>query len=302
MQDVDCMPLRRLENKPASVARSSSAVNKLFENFTQLKINGREKDQRLEGYIKFSPGDTLENVRGPSHESLSSYPMDNLLKQTKVASVDANSQANTGLRKTAINQQTLHSQHHTLAEVQAKEADVQALTELTRPLNKKEAAVIELKHINDDVLESDKDGDCSLSNSEPFKKQYSAVLVQLNAANEQVSSALYCLRQRNSYQGNFPQARPRPMANLGDHGGLLSSLDHSTSHTQASGSSVNEVVESSRTKAQTMVDAVMQGMSSLKGVEKMETAIDHVNDRLLPLDDFCMLATDSVHVGLASHD
>lgn len=40
--------------------------------------------------------------------------------------------------------------------------------------------------MNDDVLENQKDGDDSLKESEPIKKQYAAVLVQLNEANEQV--------------------------------------------------------------------------------------------------------------------
>lgn len=43
----------------------------------------------------------------------------------------------------------------------------------------------ELRRMNDEVLESQKEGDNSLNNSEPFKKQYAAVLVQLNEANEQ---------------------------------------------------------------------------------------------------------------------
>ncbi|KAK9289020.1 hypothetical protein L1049_017491 [Liquidambar formosana] len=48
-----------------------------------------------------------------------------------------------------------------------------------------EAVVSELKHMNDEVLENQKDGGNSLKDSEPFKKQYAAVLLQLNEANEQ---------------------------------------------------------------------------------------------------------------------
>lgn len=40
--------------------------------------------------------------------------------------------------------------------------------------------------MNDDVSGNQKDGDSSLKDSESFKKQYAAVLVQLNEANEQV--------------------------------------------------------------------------------------------------------------------
>lgn len=46
--------------------------------------------------------------------------------------------------------------------------------------------VLELSLMNDDVLENQKSDDCSLKDSEPFKKQYAAVLIQLNEVNEQV--------------------------------------------------------------------------------------------------------------------
>jgi len=41
--------------------------------------------------------------------------------------------------------------------------------------------------MNDDVLENQKEGYHILKDSEPFKKQYAAVLVQLNDVNEQAS-------------------------------------------------------------------------------------------------------------------
>jgi hypothetical protein len=50
----------------------------------------------------------------------------------------------------------------------------------------------------------------------------------------------------------------KPMTSLGDPGGQLSSFDCCTGHTQESGSHVDEIVESSRTKARTMVDVAMQ--------------------------------------------
>lgn len=41
--------------------------------------------------------------------------------------------------------------------------------------------------MNDEILENQKDGDNSLKDSEPFKKQYAAVLLQLNEVNEQAN-------------------------------------------------------------------------------------------------------------------
>lgn len=43
----------------------------------------------------------------------------------------------------------------------------------------------ELKRLNDEVLENQINGDNLLKDSENFKKQYAAVLLQLNEVNEQ---------------------------------------------------------------------------------------------------------------------
>ncbi|CAL5347002.1 unnamed protein product [Camellia sinensis] len=303
VQDIDCMPLNPLENMPATLARKAVTIDKFFENFNELKMNGQAKDQKLEGYMKRSPGENLEHVDVPSHVSPTTYPTSNLLKQTKGVSANPNLQAKIGPKETANNQQAANSQPSILAQIQAKEADVQALAELTRALDKKEAVVSELRQMNDDVLESQRDGDDALKDSEPFKKQYAAVLVQLNEVNEQVvkvnllnrqvSSAIFCLRQRNTYQGSSPLTWPRITANLGDSGGPLSSSEQPANHPQESGSHVHEIVESSRIKARMMVDAAMQAMSSLKGggnaVARIEEAIDYVSSRL-SLNDSCMVA------------
>ncbi|XP_059668464.1 protein ALWAYS EARLY 3 isoform X2 [Cornus florida] len=307
VMDIDCMPLNPLENIPASLAKHTTAVDKFLENLNEFKINAQSKDQNLDGFMKFSPGENMENFDGPSQVSPSTYPMSNLLKQG--TPTNANSPAKRVPKETSNNQQAANSQPSILAQIQAKEADVQALAELTRALDKKEAVVSELRRMNDDVLENQKDGDNALNGSELFKKQYAAVIVQLNEINEQVSSALYCLRQRNTYQRNSSLIWPRPLDNFGDSISQLSLFDRSASHSEESGSHVNEIVESSRIKARTMVDAAMQAMSSLKGggntIERIEEAIDYVSIRL-PLDDSCMLAmrtsTPADHGNLASQD
>lgn len=74
----------------------------------------------------------------------------------------------------------------------------------------------------------------------------------------QVASALFCLRQRNTYQGNMLLPWSKTMAGLGDLGGLSSSFDHSAYQSQESGPHVAEIIESSRTKAQKMVDVALQ--------------------------------------------
>lgn len=74
----------------------------------------------------------------------------------------------------------------------------------------------------------------------------------------QVASALFCLRQRNTYQGQTCLTGLKPIAGLGNLGGLPSSFDHSAYQTPESGPHVAEVVESSRSKAQKMVDVAVQ--------------------------------------------
>mgnify|MGYP004716992337 FL=1 len=77
-QDVDCMPLDPMENIPTMLARHI-AVDKFFENYNELRMNEQAKE-----YIKISSGDNVENINGLSNLSSSTYPVTNLLKQTKV--------------------------------------------------------------------------------------------------------------------------------------------------------------------------------------------------------------------------
>ncbi|KAL3812853.1 hypothetical protein ACJIZ3_014121 [Penstemon smallii] len=284
VRDIDCMPSNPFENIPALLGKNTVPLDKFFENFNELKVNGLAKE-----YMKLSPVDNRDNI-------IDGIQLKIIFHQ--VASTNANGQTRIGPVDTATYQPAAYSQPSTLAHIQAKEADVQALSELTRALDKKEAIVLELRHMNDDVFENQKDGDGSLKDSESFKMQYAGVLIKLNEANEQVSSALHCLRERNTYQGNNPLAFARPVTNLADHG------DRSACQTQESGLNVNEITDSSRSKAQTMVDAAVQAISTLKGREdsfdKIEEAIDYVNDRLPSDDSVTPVAPDSKSMNASS--
>ncbi|KAL6535373.1 hypothetical protein OROMI_026747 [Orobanche minor] len=277
VRDIDCMPLNPFENMPAILlGRQTIGVDKFFEHVNKMKINRQAQE-----FMKLYPGDNVDNTADGIKQSAPLAQPASSLKQTKVASANANLQKRTGSAETSGCQQTAYYQ------IQSKEADVLALSKLTRALDKKEAVVLELRRLNDDVFENQKDVDCSLKESEPFKKHYAAVLVQLSEANEQVSCALYCLRQRNTYQGNIPLPWPRPCANSADHSdGFL--LDRPSCQSSEPSSHENEIIDSSRTKARSMVAAAMQAMSSFKGkddtIENVEEAIDYVNERL-PYDD-----------------
>ncbi|KAL8486249.1 hypothetical protein ACS0TY_023092 [Phlomoides rotata] len=292
VMDIDCMPSNHFENMPALLGKQTISVNKCVENF----------DGRVQERVKLLSGDYANEIYAISQLSPSANPT-SLLKQTKVSSVNTDPQMGIGLAETATYQQAAYPQPTTLDQIQAKEADVQALAALTRALEKKEAIVVELRRMNDDAFGNQKKGHSSLKDSEPFKKQYAAVLIQLSEANEQVESALHCLRQRNTYQGNIALGWSRSGTSFADRGGVFSSA-RSASQTCESGTHVNEIVDSSRVEARAMVDAAMQAMSSLKSQEhtigKFEESVDYANDRL-PSDDSSVPAVISFPLNYLAH-
>ncbi|KAK8623864.1 hypothetical protein V6N13_065226 [Hibiscus sabdariffa] len=294
--DIDCMPLNPLENLPASLLRQNAAIRKFVENYNELKMNGQSKESKMEENLKFTQCANLENANSPSRTSPSTFEVGNLSQPVKVDSSSPNLQLKIGPTETVYSQQAMNFQPSAPSLDQAREADVEALSQLTRALDKKEAVVSELRRMNDEVLENQKVGDNYIKDSDSFKKQYAAVLLQLNEVNEQVSSALLCLRQRNTYQGTSSGKLLKPLAKIGEQGSQLSSFDHVMLHVPESVSHVGEIVESSRRKARSMVDAAMQAMSSLrkggKNIERIEEAIDFVNNQL-SLDEFSVPAPRS---------
>ncbi|KAJ6313541.1 hypothetical protein OIU77_014930 [Salix suchowensis] len=277
VMDVHCMPLNPLENMPASMIGHNIALNRYIKNLNELKINVQPAEKKMEEF-NFSPCENLEGASALPHGTPSTYPFSDLLQHPKGGLLGSNTQFNIG-GETVNTQQATNAQPSFCAQIQAKEGDIHALSELSRALDKKEAVVSELKHMNDELLESQKRGDYSLKDSEVFKKHYAAVLLQLNEVNEMVSSALFCLRERNTYQGNTPHVLSKPVANIDEPACHSSSFDSSTDDTQESGSHVVEIVESSRTKAQTMVDAAMQDQSSSCAANP--GAINHAPDAKL---------------------
>ncbi|MBA0681579.1 hypothetical protein Goari_023375, partial [Gossypium aridum] len=289
VMDVDCMPLNPMENLPASLSRQNAAIRKFVENYNELKMNGQSKESKMEENIKFMQCDNLENANSPSRTSPSTFSVGNLSQPVKVDSSSPNLQLKIGPTETVYTLQAINSQPSAVSLVQAREADVEALSQLTRALDKKEAIVSELRRMNDEVLENQKGGDNYIKDSDSFKKQYAAVLLQLNEVNEQAWDAnkpscfISTLLQRNTYQGTSSGKLLKPSGKIGEQGSQLSSFD-AMHHVQESVSHVAEIVESSRRKARSMVDAALQAMSSLrkggKNIERIEDAIDFVNNQL----------------------
>lgn len=308
VMDTDCMPLFPLENMPASLATQNVAFCKFMENFNELKMNGIAKEWKVEENVKFSLYQNLESTNSPSRFSPSTKSISSFFQQAKVESLSPNLQLKLGPSGTVCTQEVIHSHPSVLAQLQAREADVQALSELTRALDKKEAVVSELRRMNDEVLDNQKGGgENFVKDSDSFKKQYAAVLLQLNEINEQVSSAILCLRRRNTYHGAPSPLLKKPLATTGDRGGYPSSVDRPAYNTQESVSHVAEILESSRAKAKSMVSAAIQAILSLrkagKVIEKIEDGIDFVNNQIL-LDDskVAVLKSPGVNGNLAPQE
>ncbi|KAI4345449.1 hypothetical protein L6164_012572 [Bauhinia variegata] len=303
VMDIDCMPLNPLENMPASLIRHNVTSDKLNDDFIELKLNGKLKQGKIEEHVIISPNENSENIEGlyisPPIHGISSLSKQDVSSSTK-------SQLEIGNAQLASS-----SLPYLLAHAQTKEADVLAVSELIRVLEKKELVLSELKHMNAEVVENQKDGGNSLKDSEPFRRHYAAVLLHLHEVNEQVSSALLCLRQRNKYQGSSSVLSVmKPTANSEDPGGQASSSNCSACYNQESLSHIAEIVESSRTKARKLVEAAVQAMSYFRKTEntgeRIEEAINFINSRL-SVEDSAAPATrfepaDSVHVSLASQD
>ncbi|CAJ2628694.1 unnamed protein product [Trifolium pratense] len=162
---------------------------------------------------------------------------------------------------------------------QAKEADIHALSELKRALDKKETALTELRNANSGILENQNGIEC-LKDSEGFKKHYATVLVELKEASGQVSDTMLQLRQRNTYTDNSLPPWMKPRAKFEVHDDLPSVLDSSMS--QESRSTVIEIIKGSRLRAHAMLDAAFQAWS--QATKEGKDAITKIGQALDSID------------------
>ncbi|GBG78256.1 hypothetical protein CBR_g26287 [Chara braunii] len=129
----------------------------------------------------------------------------------------------------------------------AREADVRALGELARVLDKKDLLLAELRRMNDEVeggaiAVDGLVGEAS-SKADAFQRQYATVVLQLKEVNKQVERALLRLRQRNKYHEStlppWQKGSPQMYSGAGMvYGGIPSSPSNVNdgSHLTASGS------------------------------------------------------------------
>ncbi|KAM1051853.1 protein ALWAYS EARLY 2-like isoform X1 [Malus sylvestris] len=266
VMDVDCMPLNPLDNMPEALRRQNIAFDKSFLTSKESNKNG---NLNFGGPMMFPSSGHLVKATSPVNASI---------KQGKGDAIHTTAQPKTASADIGRAQQTAYSQPGMVVpHNQAREADIRALSELNRALDKKEALLVELRNTNNNILENQNSGECSLKDSEPFKKHYATVLVQLKEASGQVSSALVNLRQRNTYPANSLPPWMKQPANSTIYGGP-SSFDSSIS--QESGSSVADIVEVSKSKAHMMVNAAIQAMASRKCGEDAYVTIREALDSI----------------------
>ncbi|XP_020596183.1 protein ALWAYS EARLY 2-like isoform X2 [Phalaenopsis equestris] len=262
VMDVDCMPLNPVENIPEALQRQNLVINKFCSGFSDLRLD-EQKEFKARDSLTFASTGRFEAVDGAPQVSSYSYPMNTLMNQAKGDTLDAIVQAKAAVNEVAVAaQQAMYGQPFTLAQIQAREADIRALADLSRTLDKKEALLIELSQMNEEVSTKQKNGD-HIKDLENFRKQYAMVLLQLRDVNDQVASALLFLRQRNTYERNSTLTWNKSNETSVQQG----SFNPTALFVNDSGSNVFEVIQSSRLKAKTLVDVAVEVMHALKDGE-----------------------------------
>eukprot|EP00252_Welwitschia_mirabilis_P007861 TRINITY_DN1956_c0_g2_i1.p1 TRINITY_DN1956_c0_g2~~TRINITY_DN1956_c0_g2_i1.p1 ORF type:complete len:1216 (+),score=337.50 TRINITY_DN1956_c0_g2_i1:375-4022(+) len=254
--DIDCMPLNCLENMPEAFRRKNTAIDASKQNIADSQHEPNTRGRPVGGLPKISAG-TEKSFGHPSK-----YFLNALLKQAKVDSVDSVVQAKAAANEAAAAaQQAMYNPPCTLAQIQAREADIRALADLTRALDKKEAILVELKNMNDEVDCHKKNGE-AMRNSEGFQRQYATVLHQLRDANDQVALALVYLRQRNTYKEN--SLPPWQQGGHPQKGVAGSKAADPSCFVGDMNSQIMEIVLNSKMKAKMMVDEAIQELKNLK--------------------------------------
>jgi len=277
VMDIDCMPMNPSEKLSETLSGKMGVWNGLCQSSGETKSDVKFRTGRPDSYATATLNEKIYDPRAvtsfapPSHSygPLSNQAdMGDCLKQVDVYENEL---------PTAV-QQTIHNWPSSLSHAQDREADSNALACLNCALDKKEALLMELRYMNDEISKSEKNGEV-LRNSVAFRKQYAYVLVQLKIINDQVIYALRSLRRRNTYQVNMVPPWHYPVSqSCGIESS--SSFDQAASVSLDRGLNVAVIVTNAKRKARVMVDIALQVMSSLRededAVVKLRVALDSV--------------------------
>ncbi|XP_057499348.1 protein ALWAYS EARLY 2-like isoform X1 [Actinidia eriantha] len=129
VMDIDCMPLNPLENMPEALKRQSIGVDKFSLNPRELKA----RQLNIGKPVVFAPSEHLENACGAIHT---------LMKQARSDSIYAISKDKAEPICMANAPQATYNHPCTVAHMHAREADTQALAELTHAPNIKVSSAL----------------------------------------------------------------------------------------------------------------------------------------------------------------
>ncbi|MCO5597679.1 hypothetical protein L7F22_051760 [Adiantum nelumboides] len=301
--DIDCMPVNSFENLSDTLIRKSILVEGGNRGMDDTKHGAKPWMPTSTGLAaRASINDRLEKPVSsvPASNSSSSSLLNALCKQAQAANtVDSVLQVKAAANEAvAAAQQAMFNQPCSLAQVQAKEADIRALADLSRALDKKEAILVEIRNMHDDANVNQRDGE-AVRTSDVFKKQYATLVLQLREVNQQVCGALLQLRQRNKFQENCLPPWHR------------SSLQHTTTTYMQPGNLesnafsleqfplAKEVTAHAKQQARLMVNTAVESMFSIKegedALSKIGAALNH-----LPKANFSVSQAEGVKPEITS--
>ncbi|KVI11100.1 hypothetical protein Ccrd_010492 [Cynara cardunculus var. scolymus] len=282
VKDIDCMPLNLLDNMPEALRRESSALYRFSMNSGEPRLpqsaTGSSMLYTSREHFEQSPTIALMSQRPVSRLNDLLFPVLGHNGSGAPAKAEDN----------VISQHAPNAPPCSVSQIQAKETDIRALSELTRALDKKEAILAELKLVNDGLMSHENETGIAMKVSESFKKEYAMVLLQLKEASDQacgllmtnsVSSALLNLRQRNTYPGNPLPPWQKLHSSSSGIIGPTSSADNFPSNNQLA-PSVVEIVNNSRLEAHKLVHTAVQAMSKIKVEQNVLSSVVAVLDSL----------------------
>lgn len=275
--DIDCMRMSPSDKLSETLAGKMGAWNDLCQSAVDTKSDAKFRTGGPDSYVTASLNENIYDPKAvtafanPSHSCGPRSNQVDMMDSLKQVDVYENE------LPTAV-QQAIYNWPSSLPQLQDREADNNALACLNCALDKKEALLMELRYMNDEISKSEKNGEI-LRNSVAFRKQYAYVLVQLKIINDQVIYALRSLRRRNTYQVNmvppwhYPVSQSRGIESS-------SSSEQAASVSLDRGLNVGVIVTNAKRKARVMVDIALQVMSSLRededAVVKLRLALDSV--------------------------
>ncbi|CAK9220289.1 unnamed protein product [Sphagnum troendelagicum] len=261
VQDIDAMPIHPLENMPEVMRRC-----RVLMDSGDCSLLEDAKDHKLR--VAVSAGGAAraalnERLEWPSRHMIpfTHLSLNDLSKRAQADSVDSVRSAKAATNEAAAAaQKVVLSQPFGVSQSQARDADVRALADLSRALDKKEALVVELRQMNDEA-NANCDG---LRVSEGFQRQYATVVLQLKEANKQVTTALIQLRQRNKYQENavppWHRCTPQGLYILGSS----DSADMVDVDPLDQGPGLAEMANSAKKHARLLVNTAVKAINAVK--------------------------------------